>query len=323
MTLSLIICKDKEKWDQFVNTSPQGNVFCTTPFLDSLNDEYDVLLVEENGSPQIGTVVIKNNDQPIRAPYPYAMYQGILVNPTISSCQTHSRIRRELETMEYLLSEMEKRYDRISFFLHRSYEDLRSILWFHYHEPDKGVFDIQLRYTGILDLNTISNFDNYIASIRKVRRYEYRQAVSKGLTIETSDDVEILNHLHKCTFERQGIIRSVREEKLLLAISTAAVTEKFGTILICRNNEGIPISATLFVYDEKCGYFIFAANDPEYRNSFGGTYLLLENIRQFKEMGLNCVDFGGINSPNRGDFKTSFNARPVPFYLTTWEKPKI
>ena len=28
----------------------------------------------------------------------------------------------------------------------------------------------------------------------------------------------------------------------------------------------------------------------------------------------------GINSPNRGDFKTSFNAMPIPFYEVEWIK---
>jgi hypothetical protein len=37
--------------------------------------------------------------------------------------------------------------------------------------------------------------------------------------------------------------------------------------------------------------------------------------------GMKMVDFGGINSPNRGDFKISFNAKPVPYFITSWDRP--
>jgi hypothetical protein len=65
-----------------------------------------------------------------------------------------------------------------------------------------------------------------------------------------------------------------------------------------------------------------AANHPEFRKTGCGTYLMIENIRRWQRKGLAAVDFVGINSPNRGDFKTSFNAVPVPYFLATWEKPK-
>jgi len=320
MTFSLTWCTDKEKWDRFVVTSPQGSVFCTTPFLDALDDEYDLLFVEDNGSPQIGAVVVKHDGKPVRAPYQFNMYHGILFGISKINKPYHSRIRWGLEVTDYLLSAMEKHYDRISFCLHYTVEDIRSIQWFHYHESQKGLFNVELYYTGILDLQTINNFDEYLLAIRKVQRYEYRKALSEGLTIEVSDEIEILNQLHKRTFERQGIIRSPEEERLLLSISQAAISKGFGQLLVCRNKSGLVIAATLFLYDTNCGYYLFGASDPVFRNNFGGTYLLLENIRKCKEQGLSMVDFVGINSPNRGDFKTSFNAKPVPYFVTTWEK---
>jgi len=323
MTFSPMWCKDKERWDWFVASSPQSNVFCSTPFLDALGEEYDLLLIEEEGSLQLGAVVVKQDGKPICAPYPFTLYHGLLFDASKSNLPQHSRIRWGLEVTDYLLSVMEKHYDRISFCLHYTVEDLRSIQWFHYHESQKGLFNVELRYTGILDLQTINNFDEYLLAIRKVRRYEYRQALSDGLTIEVSDDITILNQLHKRTFERQGITRSPEEERLLLSISQAAISHGFGQLLVCRNKSGIIIAATLFLYDNKCGYYLFGANNPEFRNNFGGTYLLLENIRQCKERGLSKVDFAGINSPNRGDFKISFNAKPVPYFVTTWEKDEI
>ena len=323
MSLTLKPCEDKQRWDRFVASSPQENVFCTTPFVDALGEDYDFWLVEKDGCPQLGAVVLKRDGQPIYAPYPFTMYQGILFDGSSRSMPHHRRVKWALRVTEFLLSEMEQRYERISFCLHYGVEDLRSFQWFHYHEPQRGQFKIELRYTGLLDLLAVPDFDAYLMTIRKVRRYEYRRAQSAGLTIEESDDMDTLDRLHRLTFERQGIERSPEEVRLLRAISEAALSEGFGQLLLCRDKQGDTVSATLFLYDSHCGYYLFGANDPEYRRTGSGTYLLLENIRRCKEKGLAKVDFVGINSPNRGDFKTSFNAVPMPYYVATWERRNV
>jgi lipid II:glycine glycyltransferase (peptidoglycan interpeptide bridge formation enzyme) len=138
-----------------------------------------------------------------------------------------------------------------------------------------------------------------------------------------SNGLDTLNKLHRLTFERQGIKRKREEERLLWTISETALSKGFGQMLLCRDKQETAISATLFLYDSHCGYYLVGANDPEYRNTGSGNYLLLDNIRRCKEIGLSRVDFAGVNSPNRGDFKTSFDAFPIPYYVVTWEKPVL
>jgi lipid II:glycine glycyltransferase (peptidoglycan interpeptide bridge formation enzyme) len=248
------------------------------------------------------------------------MYQGIIFDESARSMPLHRRAKWILDVTEFLLTEMEQRYDLISFCLHHAVEDLRSFQWFHYHEPERGQFKIELRYTGLLDLGSARDFDGYLSSIRTVRRQDYRRAESGGLAIEESEDIDTLSRLHRLTFERQGIDRGQEEERLLLAISKAALSKGFGQLLLCRNREGVATSATLFLFDRHCGYYLFAANDPGYRKTGSGTYLILENIRRCQEKGLARVDFVGINSPERGDFKTSFNAKAVPYFVVAWER---
>jgi len=47
---------------------------------------------------------------------------------------------------------------------------------------------------------------------------------------------------------------------------------------------------------------------------------MLGNLRSRQAKGLEIVDLVGISSPNHGDFKTSFNAEPVPYFILMWEK---
>lgn len=323
MSLTLELCNDKQEWDDFVESSPQGNPFCTAHFLKALDIGYDLLFVKKDGNIQLGALVLKHENQPILAPYPFTMYQGVLFNDLSRDMPYHKRLKWALEVIDFLLAEMEKRYERISFCLHYAIEDLRSFQWFHYHEPQLGKFKIELRYTGLLDLSTLPDFENYIMGIRKVRRYEYRQAQKDGLIIEESKDLDMLVKLHDLTFERQGIGRDEREKQLVKAISEEVLSRKAGKLLVCRDKSGTVASISLFLYHNQCGYYMFGANDSQYLKSGSGTYLILEQVRQCKEMGFKSVDFVGINSPNRGDFKTSFNAKPVPYFIVTWEKQRL
>ena len=318
MSLSLKLYKNKQLWDNFIASSPQKNIFCTTPFLDALGKNYRLLLVEQNNRPQIGAVVLEQKDQPIRPPYPY---QGLLFHNSLKTMPNYSRVRFAQEAVEFLLAKMQKKYNRIYFCLHYNFEDLRSFQWFHYHEPEKGKFKISLQYTGLIKLKEFSNFKNFLKTIRKVRRYEYRQAIKTKLKVEPSQDIDQLDYLHELTFKRQKIRRSKTTSQNLKNIAKAALSQKFGELLLCKTPKGKALSATLFLYDKKCGYYLIGANHPRYRHTGSGTFLLLENIRHCFKKKLDLIDVCGINSPNRGDFKTSFNAKPTPYFVVTWEKP--
>src|SRR5438128_2814999 len=118
MTLQLAACHDRARWNDFVNASPQGNVFCLTPFLDALDEDYELLVVEDEGDLQLGAVLIKKDGQPIRAPYPFALYHGVLLSQRLWELPQHRRVKRYMEVIDFLLAELEGRFDRISFCLH-------------------------------------------------------------------------------------------------------------------------------------------------------------------------------------------------------------
>jgi hypothetical protein len=319
MPLTLTECTDKGRWDQFVTQSPHGSVFCLTPFLDALGEEYQLLFVEENGQTVAGVPLILCDGQPYPAQYPLTMYQGVLLSARLCRQPSHRRARESMEVVDFLLAKLEERFAQVSLCLHYHFEDLRGFSWFHYHEPQRGQFRLGLRYTGILKLEQVADFDSYLRSIRKLRLREYRRAQTCGFTVVSSTDIDTLDRLHAVTLERQGIARSHQEVRLIRSVAQAAFDRGYGELLFCLNDRAVVVSATLFLYDERCSYYLIGANDPEYRQSGSGTYLMLENIRRSRLKGLECIDFVGINSPTRGDFKTSFNAIPVPYFVATWD----
>ena len=311
---------DKQTWDRFVSKSPQGNVFCTSAFLDAMTVEYELVGLEEAGRIVMGAIVLKDGEKVVTSPFPLTMYQGVLCCAETAAMPHHKRSRWLLDALSLLLAEMEGRFDRISFCLSHAWEDARAFQWFHYHDRDGGVFRIDLRYTGLLDLRETADLPTYMARVRSVRRQEYRKAKSAGFVVTPEADVDLLNRLHGLTFARQGIEREEAEERMVIAVARAALERDFGELLVCRDGTGRPAAATLFLYDECTGYYYISATDPEYRASGCGTLLVMENIQRCMQRHVSTVDFVGINSPNRGDFKTSFDARPVPYLSFTWEK---
>jgi lipid II:glycine glycyltransferase (peptidoglycan interpeptide bridge formation enzyme) len=309
MNLLLKLYKNKKLWNDFVQSSPQGNIFCTTPFLDSLKYSYQLFWVKHNNQPQLGVVIINGNNKPF-------MYQGILFSPESQS------IKKNLKLVEFLFNEFKKKHSQISLSLHHSIKDIRGFQWFHYHQPKLGHFAINLRYTGLINLKKYSSFNKYLIDIRKVRRYEYHQAKKNKLKTVSSPDIDQLDNLHKLTFQRQGIKRSPETARNLKNISQSALDKGFGELLFCQNSHGKIISGTLFLHDHHSGYYLFGATDPKYRSVYSNTFLILENIKHCFKQKLKWVDVCGINSPNRGDFKTSFNAIPTPYFEVNWKKPK-
>ena len=315
----LQICDERKEWNDFVATSSQGNIFCQTQFLDAHPQDYELLFIRNGGTNQLGALIAKEEDgQSTLNPF---MYQGVLFDSSVANFPPHRRVKKSLGLVDYLLAELEQRYDRISFSLHHSFDDLRSFQWFHYHKPDLGQFKIDMSYTGILSLSDINNSESILMNARTVRRQEFHRALREGFLVEESNDVDILNHLHGLTFQRQARTRSNSEEYMATKLAESAISNGFGRLMICKDKQGTPASASLFLFDDKCGYYLIGANDPKYRKYGTGSYVLFEQIRWCLEQGLTTVDFVGINSPLRGDFKTSFNAVPMPYYTVTWKRP--
>lgn len=313
-------CTNPKTWNIFVDNSPQGNIFCKTEFLNALNVEYDLWFIKNNEQVQAGTIILRQNGKILIAPHPFTMYQGIMLTNHSQTLPLHNYPKWLIKVTDTFISLLAEQYSTLSFCLHHSFKDLRPIQWFHYHNPELGLFNIDLRYTGILDLKDIQHFENYLSKIRNNRRRDYKKAKKRGLFIKESKDIEILSNLHKLTFKRQNIATTAKEKKLIKDISQAALTHNFGKLFICQMPDKTPVSATLFLFDKNCVYYLIGANHPDFRNTGSSSFLMLENIRYFITKKFKSLDFIGINSPTRGDFKISFNAIPIPYFLIHWKK---
>lgn len=309
----------KQVWDVFVSTSLQRSIFVYSKFLDSLNANYDLVTCYEKGNIVAGVVLIYSDaGEPIDRPYPFTQFQGVLLADNGSQL-AHSQITHEFKVVEYFISQLTEHYKKCCFCHSWRLNDLRPFQWHNYHDPDKGLFKLDLRYTGILDLNKYDSFDAYLSSIRSCRRQEFKKS-SQLLKLEFSRDEMMLDSLHAMTFERQSIDRSRQDSVLVRSICQNAVAGGYGKMSVALLDER-PVSAVLFLYDDRTAYYLFGANDPAYRNTGAGSFLLLRMIKDAFEQGIEEIDFVGVNSPSRGDYKISLNAELKNYFITSFARP--
>ena len=120
--------------------------------------------------------------------------------------------------------------------------------------------------------------------------------------------------MHNEAFSRQGLKRNNGEKLLVSKVSKIAIEKGFGRLMVCSTNLGVPVSAAMFLLDDNRGYYLVGATNSEYRNYGVGSFVMFEQIRKCFDDGLKEIDFIGINSPQRGDFKTSFNAKSELYF---------
>ena len=309
----------KKEWDNFVSKSLHGNIFLSSNFLDSLNKKYEIVTCFEDPCEILAgcVIIFDKNGKPIKNVHEFTQYQGLILKD-FSELSNHKRISKEFKITEFFIEELIKKYPSLCLCQHYKFNDMRPFQWYNYHEPENGVFKIDLRYSGVLDLTKFKSFDDYLISIRPVRRQELNKA-KQNIEFKWINDEHILDEIHDKTFKRQGLERTSEESTLLQSITRNALDNGYGKLCAVYIDDEA-VSSILFVYYKDTAYYLFGANNPEYRNLFGGNLLMLNMIKDAFENNIKKIDFVGVNSPNRGDYKLSYNGEIKPYFILKMEQ---
>lgn len=305
----LSVCKDMTAWDTLVSESPQGHVFSRSSFLKSLGAQHVCFIVNTlQGEILAGAAIIIDGQRMAKAPYLFTPHQGVMFANCISRLSHQKRLSTEFRITTFLVEALLKVYPNFSMSLSPFFKDLRPFIWHNYGNVAQPQFNLRQRYTGYLSLIDF-DLDNYLFSVRTVRRQEYKKTQAK---IHESDDLSLFLKLYQQTFDRQGISINSQALSLVKNICVTAMAEGYG-YLTSAYVDGCVASMAFFVTDETCAYYLFGANDPDMRDLRASSKLLIDSISHFAASRFQRFDFVGVNSPQRGDFKLSFNPKLVPY----------
>lgn len=316
---TLKISEDTCAWDALVAESKQGTIFSDSRYLQSLGVRYTCYQVlTKHGEQLAGVAVIEDQQGMHIAPYAFTPHQGILFCRSVNEQPNQKRQTTEFRITEFLIDSLIERYDSFSMALSPAFTDIRPFSWHNYGNSNLPQFLIKTRYTGLLDLSAFQ-LDNYLQAVRTVRRQEFNKSSCR---ITESADIEQFISLYVETFNRQDIAVADANLALIKRICTASLELGYGRLSVALVDDK-PASMSLFLFDSDCAYYLFGANDPAFRNSGASTRLMIENIQHFAGRDLRQLDFVGVNSPQRGDFKLSFNAVLRPYYEVQLERAAV
>jgi hypothetical protein len=305
---------DDAEWDKLVSSSCESSPFLKSSFLRSVNQEHSRFLLSVEGKATIGTCLFTALRSAPENTYAFCSYQGAFF-PNLKRrdySDENLRILRLKELIQILDSQGEPRH----FSFHPNVNDLRAVEWFYYATGNLRLFpSIKSRYTGTIQMSEHATFEKYLGTIRKERLREYRRSLEGSYEIEmNSTDIMNFLKLYNITFERQGHkVTNLVVERVSNIIS-AGLKDRSGILRMLYNHNGDPVSGAYILSDETTDVYLFGANNTEFRDSYGPTRLLLESIKESFERNKTIFDFCGMNSPRRGEFKSSFNARVTPYF---------
>lgn len=316
--VNLIKINDDLEWDSKVQQSSQYSIYLTSNFLRwSGLLEYRYFLYEK-GAPILGCILPPKIIDGMNS-LSYCMYQGIffIENPKSNYSDDLGRTHK----LSQLTSQLVILMPNAVLALHHSIIDIRGIEWYLFEKGISSSLQYRVRYTGIVRLHDFSDFEDYKRSIRKDR---LRDLASIGkindVILSTQPDVQIFLKMYKDMFIQRGIRITQCEFERVSTIIENGLSSGVGNLLILQENDGTPISGIFILSDKTTDYYQFGASNPERLKLSGSSYLILHAIELAFMNGRKYFDMVGMNSPNRGEFKASFNARVKPYFeleLTT------
>jgi GNAT acetyltransferase-like protein len=293
---------DSDVYDEFVATSPQGSIFCTSWWLDAVAPG-------SHGS----ALVVK--DGRIEAAWPYALrhtlgrtiidmppltpWLGVVLRP-MDDVKLSTRLAREKDLVLELAAALPAA-SIIRARCHRRYAYWAPLSW--------SGFTQTTRYTFVLP--DLTRSDRVWAGFRDNIRTDIRKAERVGVTVDVEEGLDAFWSVHQMTFARQGI--AVPYDRALVArLDAACAARGRRRIFVARGADGTPHAVAYIVWDKHSAYYLMGGGDPELRSS-GATSLVLWSAIQFAATVAPAFDFEGSMIEPVERFVRAFGAQPESY----------
>ena len=293
------ITKSKHKlWNTFVDNSPQGSIFAKSWYLDALQVEYDVMIVEDKGEIKAGIVLAKNEIHTYANPM-LDKYLGILFIQDSGNRQ--KVLSKEYKYMELLAKEI-KKIKSFDYYFHPNFKNWIPLSW--------AGFTQQTRYTYRIDNK--NKLDKIFSSFHGNLKNDIKNAQKNNITIKQNISFEILWDLVSKTFLRQGSKAPFKKDKLRYFIDTLKDREQFVTFG-AFNEADECIGVVGIAFEEKSSYLLLNGIDIE-KQIRGANALMIWNAIEYFHNKCNYFDFEGSMLPGVEPFYRRFGGELTPYY---------
>lgn len=292
---------NKQKYKEFCEKNGSVPIFSQYWWLDSVSDDWDVILCEKN-----------NN---IIASMPFISKKLFIFNISVMPKLTKNlgpyitypddqKYESKLSYEKEILNELINKLPNYSFFFQNFNYGITNWLPFCW-AGFKQTTAYSYRLEDISNLDLL--FKNFKSSIRR----EIRKA-EKQVNILESDDLERFYRLNKLTFERQNKKIPYKLE-LVEKVDNACKERNCRRIWIAADNQGRDHASIYIIWDKNTAYYLMGGGEPDLRTS-GATSLLMWNAIKFASTVTKSFDFEGSMIEPVERFFRSFGAVQTPYF---------
>ena len=310
--------KDFKQWDLMVAASKQGNVFLTSWYVSLAAQYWQAFYVTKGEKIKAGILVILDEAQINIIQDELIIHSGLIFNDEPNqkySKATAERYEITVSTIDWLA----KKFKQITIALSPGIDDMRPFLWYNYDdERINRHFLLNLRYTSFLSIEGCeeSNLqtNTVFRHLDTQRQQDIRKAIKFGVRTFEAEDVDTIVDLYAKMMSSNSSKQSPDKLIRLTNLIRGAVLQGFGAIFFTQNTLGQVLYVTFFVWDEKRAYYILGAPGDLIRERYRGSIALWQSFALLRSKNIVSVDFEGVNSPSRGNFKLSFGGHLVPYF---------
>ncbi|NOR87085.1 MAG: peptidoglycan bridge formation glycyltransferase FemA/FemB family protein, partial [Bacteroidales bacterium] len=215
-----------KSWDQFVDESPQGDIFCYSWWLDTITkSNFKIFAIFDKEEIVAGIPLAFDKNGKVTEP-PLTRTLGPLykIIPDLSVHKQESKQRNWLQALLHHISPE----DVVTFCTHQNFTDWLPFKW-------KG-FQQTTRYTYIIDYKDKDEKELW-AGLSRGRKEPIKQANNNGITISFTQNIQQLYELESKSYKRQGLKFSLSYE-FLQRIDHEINKRKLRKIFIASNKDG-------------------------------------------------------------------------------------
>lgn len=296
-------------YDEFVDSSPQGILYCHTWWLDAVAPgRYQILPIRKGNTLRAAwPIVFSERKDALCITMPSLTQKlGILLPPSTENysekLSEEHRLIGDLVAMIPDTVILDQRF-------HENFTNWLPFYWAGYQQTT--------RYTYVFD--NLKDLDALWANIRKSERRAILKAMKHSIVVRETEDLEYLYAINRTSFDRQGIGIPYSLE-LLRRIDTAVRKNAGRKILVAEDTRGRAHACTYLVYDDRCAIQLVGGADPSLRSSGAGPLLDWESIR-FAAQVSSRFDFEGSMIRGVECYFRGLGAMQMP-YFRIWNETR-
>lgn len=294
---------EKNLWDHFVESSPQGCLFCKSWWLDTVApDSYEILGAYERGH-LVGGLPLVRRDSGGKSSYgmpPLTQTLGVLL---LNGAGRYREVLGRDKRITEALVEAVGSPDYFSQNFHANFTNWLPFMWAGYTQTT--------RYTYVLE--DLTKPAEVWAALAKNIKSEVKKARKRGLQVLSDrGDPKMFWDVYLKTFERQGMNAPI-SFGFFEAFDRALAVRGRRRIFLVVDDDGAVHSGAYVVWDNRYAYYLMGAGDPALRSS-GATSLGLWEAIIFSADVADSFDFEGSVIRRIETYFRAFGGRQRPYF---------